>query len=97
MLAVEQRGHAPIETVSESDLRKAAASLLTAMAALEKAVRLDSADPTPYACVMPALTIFSRHEAAMKQAFLQATSLAPELAPLLAFGQASAAPSGRPS
>jgi tetratricopeptide (TPR) repeat protein len=80
-LAQTTRGSGTCDRLTEGKLRNTAECIQAALADLEKATRLDPEDPTPYAAILPALTIFEQLQPHQQHAFQQAVRLAPDLVP----------------
>jgi tetratricopeptide (TPR) repeat protein len=80
-LAQITRGGGTCDRLTEGKLRNTAECIQAALADLEKAVKLDPDDPTAYACILPALTIFEQLQPYQQNVFQQAVKLAPDLVP----------------
>ena len=78
-LAWTMRGSGTCDEVADHRFHSAAECIHAALADLEEATKLDSQDPTPYACILPSLRIFGQLQPHQQQAFQQAVKLAPDL------------------
>jgi tetratricopeptide (TPR) repeat protein len=78
-LALAMRGGGTCDQVTKVNFRNSAECIKAALAALEKAAKLDAQDPTAFAYILPCLSIFGTLDRWQHYAFQQATTLAPDL------------------